>query len=490
MLRKCPSWIAVVTIAVLVSSCASMKERANEKILAGNFDEAAALFERAVQQDPNDAEAVEGLKRARAGILGKRLIEVRQARTAGNQAQALDQLLAIVDTENRWKQSPAAEARFTQEEEIELGFAYFKQDISSLLQQKKPLLASYRYRRYQPVFSAEKTAKHYTALETQIERSGKESCNELWKEAGAEAPYYTGFLSSYCQFWKIDKKMPAKIEQARVADLFSTLELSGSVQQLPAELQAVLRQELQEAFESSPWHHPRGPGQLKMQLAGNYSFSHAKNLVSVIHYYDASEPYEDFENVTKTRDIPYTVMESVIDPVTKQLRTVQVTKYRKETYQEKEKVVRHRMVKKAHPYSALRHQQSIELSVAANGQVGSRSIAMTYLNKANAQGDEHELSVPDIGLNPSRPQLLNPAAWVKSESPKLQAELSRKLSEAWISRFCTPGAGTRAELGELVQKCRRDKKAGAPAFINDWYQQNFGLTAGDAERLLGLESVR
>jgi hypothetical protein len=103
----------------------------------------------------------------------------------------------------------------------------------------------------------------------------------------------------------------------------------------------------------------------------------------------------------------------------------------------------------------------------------------------HAEGDEHALSIADIGLKPSKPQLLQEDVWVREQTAALRAELQGKLSEAWIGRYCSPSPGSRAVTGDQVQKCRRDRNAGSFAFVNDWYLKTFGIGVTEAEGMLG-----
>src|SRR4051794_18068864 len=97
-------WVLAVLVAFL--GCSSLKKKAQESLEAGSYDRAMQLFEQYLRKNPDDSEALQGLKDARHGWIDKKLISVRMARLAGNQQQALDLLLEALNKEQNWKFLP------------------------------------------------------------------------------------------------------------------------------------------------------------------------------------------------------------------------------------------------------------------------------------------------------------------------------------------------------------------------------------------------
>jgi len=474
---------------LFLTACANLKKRAQEQESAGNYDEAANLYERALKSNPKDPELATGLKSARDGVLSKRLIAVRQARLAGNQEQALNLLLETVQKEQAWGHPPRAAVAFTQNEETSFAFPFVNSKVKSAIDAKFPLQAEYWHRRYSAVFQSQEIQAKYTGLELAIAKSGKESCKHFLSLQKPQHPYFGDFAKSYCAHWGEPGKDLSRENEQKLSELYQSVAISGAVSNLPAEQQLSLQNELQSALEASPWFDVHGKKKVQITLQGNYTILHQKDLVNQVHQYPAQEPYEDFETVTRSRSVPYQASESRLDPATGKLTSVMVTKYRDESYTEQQKVVRYRSVTRHYPYNAIKHTQHLELAMALNAGIGPKGFATDLSDKADREGYQHDLNVVEVGLRPVRPDLVDPVQWIKGDFQKLRAQFLEKSTAEWVSLYCTPDAGSAdlASSGDRIHKCTRAKLATAPSFIGEWYEKNLGVNVQVAQELLALQ---
>ncbi len=473
-------------LVVGLFGCSSAEKNAQEKLENGEFQSAMEIYDRILKHDPGNLEAQEGQKRARGGVLGDRLIGVRKARASGNADAALDQLLEVRGFETAWNVFPPAAAKFTQDEETAYAWKPFSERIAGVLRAKQPLRAELLWQRYSTVFAGAKPAAANAALGPEIARAGKSHCGDLASKVSTHEPYYAGFVGRYCRHWKASAAPRAGADSGKTRELISGIDWSGSLQGLSSDHLAIVREALTDGLRSSAWYDPSGGRKLAVALNGNYSFSHAKNLVTRVKDYSVNEDYSEMELVTKTRDVPYIDHSRVVDPLTGAAKSIDVTRVRTESYSESTPVMHKRSVTRQFPYSALFHQQSIELNGDLHAELGGQDITANESNKSAAEGDEQNLRNDAVGLAPMNPALIDPTTWMKGESAKWRNTFGERLRTEWIAQICrTPeGHASAAALAEAVLKCRREPSAGSLPFVADWYTQSFGLASADVERLL------
>lgn len=484
-MRNLYSVLIAISLAAVFSSCGSAQKNATEKLENGEFASALEIFDRILKRDPGNLEAQEGQKRARGGVLADKLIGVRKARDSGSTDAALDQLLEVNTLEAAWNTFPPAAARFTQDEETAFAWKPYAARIDGVINAKQPLRAEQTWKRYAPVFTGPKHASGQASLGATIGRAGRSHCSELANATSPRDPYFTGFVARYCRYWKATAVPRAPVAGARTKDLYSGVRWEGNVS-IPAEYQPIIRTELEDAFRKSAWFDPAGGRKLAAILSGTYFFSHTKNLVTRVKEYDERETYTETENVMKTRDVPYSATETYLDPVDSTTKTRSVTRMKSESYWETQPVSRTRYVKKQFPYSALFHQQNIEMTGSLATKIGSQDLTVNTAEKSTAEGDEQTLSNAHVGLEPSRPRLIEPAGWVKGTAGKWGEAFTEKLRSEWISQICRApeSRASASEVAETVLRCRREPAAGSLPYVNDWYVKSFGLPQADVEKLL------
>lgn len=476
--------VLVSSVALLTSSCGSLEKSAQEKLENGDFDAALSLYERAAKNDPNNPEVQEGLKRARQGYIGNKLIEVRRYRSSGNSDQALETLKTVMDLESGWKTGPAAAAKYTQDEETGYAWKPFQEKIYGAIQSKQPLAAEYSLRRYSPVFSDAKYAKGVRAMNSDVVTSGKTQCSKLAKDADDELPYYAGFVARFCRHFKSQTRVAVN-EAARLGELYSGVEWEGSIAGMPSDYTGYFKTSWEEALKSSPWYDAKGKRRVKVKAGGNFSYDHQKVLVSRVHSYQEDEKYDTVENIVKTRQVPVTSVQWEKDPTDGLMKPKNVTSMKNESYEEPTKVTKSRKVDKQYPYNALFHTHAIAISQSFDAMLGDKSLSFTDSDHTKIEGDEQTIKRDEIGLKPMAAPDFNPNTWVKGQSEKAQKSLASLFARQWVDVNCASSAkGTSlAENGNYVLRCARDPGNVNSGIVNEWYKTAVGLASTDAEAL-------
>lgn len=364
-MTPCTSIRVCATLATLaLLGCASAKERAQESLLAGNYDDAIQRYERIVSRDAGDPEAVSGLRDARSGWLGQKLIQARMSRMAGNTNEALDFLMETVNRENSWKMAPGGKVAFTQEEESGFAWPTFVARVQSLLKEKHPLRAEILLRKYEPAFQG-RPKTELASVHTAVRRGGKNSCLSLKNERMRDKPYFARFVSTYCQFWSEGGAKADSISDT----LYGDTQIAVAGDGIGAETQGMVRTAVQKSFAQTAWYDARGKLKLEGKVDGQFSQSKNKTGLVLIQTYKENENYVETVPVEKHRQVAQQVLHQVVDPNTHLLQNIETTELKSESYWEQEPQTRTRQVEKNYRYPAWKHEQS--LALALNGQSGS-----------------------------------------------------------------------------------------------------------------------
>lgn len=477
---------AAIGLALLVSACSSLKGKAKDFMEAGAYDQALTYYQMAIDKDPSDVEARAGLMAARTKYVDTKLIETRMARLAGNNQQAMDLLLDIVVKEKAWGYAPPGQIAFTQEEEVAEGLRFLEAKSAQSIAQDRPLVALYYFRHYRPVF--ESTPGAYTASFRKAEAKGKLQCGKLAKLREKGRPYFAQFVGRVCTQWGQEQKDIAQVNSEIAKKLFNGVTVKFALAKVEGGLKSELDSAVQEAFRATPWYNASAPKKLELKVDGSFNHQHTEQPETLIHNYTVQEPYTAYEQVKKSRSVPYSdsQMKCFYDAQNKyQCAQDSVTRYRQEEYFETEPRTRYRDVPRTFPYTATHHRQLIEISMDGKLEFPAETQSIGQQEKAERAGYQHNHSRPDIGLKPSDPGLIDSNQWFREQTRKFSEKLRTSASQYWSALYCQPEGGNAslAATGEQVQKCLANPAAGAPAFADQWYQANFGISLSQAKEI-------
>lgn len=466
-------------------SCSSIEKQANEKLEKGEYDSSLQLFEQALQREPQKTELKEGLKKARSGVLSQKLIEVRRARMANQNLEALKLLRSVLQLEKEWDTFPPAAAKFTQEEETDFAFKPFQSLIDSKIQNHTALLAQSEFNKYKPLFDHQKFAESLQSISTDILTEGRSDCRKRWNQNSIKFPYFSDFLARYCQFWGIHQKQKEGFEKALNANLVSQIVFTGTIENLSASENALFSSKLNESFQNSSFYSEKGRLKINLNSSGKYLFNHTKSLMARLHPYKEEVPYNVIENVTKTRPVQKITQQSRFNPVSGKTETTPVIENQTETYTEQVSVVRYHTTDKQFPYNALFHHQEISLQYLGQIQFEKEALPFSASFQNIAEGDEQTIRNEGIGLFPSQPKLIEPQKWLESTSNGLKLKFEEKLSEYWISKYCSSSFELESpETAENIQLCFKNKEGKQTSFVKNWYSQNFSMNVEVVEKML------
>jgi hypothetical protein len=481
-------------VAITLAACSGLRGKADALYEKGAYFEAIQTYEAALQQNGRDEDALAGLKKARGMYLDKKLIEVRKARLGTNRQLAIDTLLELVKNEAQWDFFPGGAIAVTQEEESIEAMRFVEAQMNDSVTKDRPLWGLYLLNHYQPIFSGSLSTRREMLLR-QLSKVGVKQCENLARNESPSQPYFSELVRKVCTAWGVADKGKTAGRLGKRAVLYRAIRVEPQIAGFSRAYRAALSSSLENAFQQTPWFDPEGGQILNLNLTGEFRLIHETRPEVRIHGYSVQVPYTDYQEVSKTRQVAYQeyVDGCHYDAVTNAnvCNPRQETRYRNETYTEREPVTRYRSEPRSQRYDGIQHHQSLDLLAQGELRLGKLSKPLRLQGAAQKDGFEHHFNLPNMGLTPADPDLLDPEAWIRHHSEILGSDLRAQAEELWIGQYCQPmnAEPTLVATGDNVHRCLRLTYKSPPAFADAWYGRFFGLNVAQADELLKLSDL-
>ncbi len=474
--------ITAMAALMVQIGCTSMKERGSQAMEAGNYEQAVTFYEQSVARDPGDAEAVAGLRRSREQVLSQRLIQVRNARLAGNLDAAVSSLIGVFETQKKWEMTPGGGVAFTQQEEREMLQPHLAAKVESDLKGGFPLRAQSTLKAYSAVFDPVGAAR----IQARVQQSGKGSCETLRKELIAGKPYFSHWVANYCRFWGDTAKLGDAAKGALSDGLFGKMQLTVHAEALSPEVHGAVNEALSKAFRNSPWYDPSGKHVATASVTGSSKIEKSRDGIILEQPYQENESYIENAVVKKTRQVEYFEPVRTTDPATGQISEKLERRNRPEVYETVEPQTRKRPVSRTYRYPAFRVRQHLSLHLSAQFDLEGKPVEALLTDSHEAEAIEHDENQPKYGLKPKRADLMDASRWSRERVEQFAASFKNKVTELWVTDYCRDSgdAGTLAHSGNQVELCMRARVEPAPGFAEAWYQKILGLPYREARALL------
>ncbi|RXJ70846.1 hypothetical protein CS022_22225 [Veronia nyctiphanis] len=438
--------VSALTVALLLVGCVSMVERGNEAFEKGLYTEAAAFFEKAVAEDPNDLEAKQGLARARSKIVDQQLIDIRMLRMAANYSQAALKLQEILKMQSQWRTDAVAAQALTQNEEIRYATDWLKSEAKVLLNEKQPDKFRWFNHQFKTLIGTVRLSSTFDDYQQELSQIGKDKCVALGKEGSGQDFYYTSFVEKYCLAWSAPVSMELdNIDESRYSGISFTTDLNLNTFNnygLRGQLEGY-QSAMESAFTASPWFDRAGEKTAKFEL--NATVDYSRDSVSV----QRQKRYM----VTELRPDPNSVNGKV--PVE---------------------------VERVYLYPETTYQERFGVKVGYRGEVDGQKLWKTESENKSNRTQGHGIDYAEAGLFPVQPNFLDQSSIVGEELEKLKSAFSADLKTLWRDSYCRK-ANT-SLVAESVFRCAAvEPKNG---MVDNWFIQTFGIDYPKMKVLYGL----
>ncbi len=436
----------ILLLLLFLNGCSTARKRAQEALENNQYQQAIDQYEVLLKSDPNDAELRLGLQQAREGWIDQRLIEVRRARMASNLEQALDLLLEAFQRQNAWSLTAGGKVGFTQTEEVEFAWAFARKAAQEALAQQRPLRAEYFLKHYRILFE-ERFSATYAPLAQKTFQQGKQSCKTFAKSVPPGKFYLSQFASQHCRYWGESGLSTARAAaDPDIAPSFQRMQWNASIVSLSPERLGGFTQALFDRFKKTAWYNPQSQAALPAKLTGRY-----------------------------------------LERLTREPRLQNHRYWVREQVNQKE----FKSVEKTFTYWAQQVNQTLELELLLELELGSQPLSITLSEKSETGGMEHQENHPKLELYPSRAQLQEIGPWFNSQSEGFSKKFEDQLIQIWKDRYCRDDASNASgdpnlpsAQGNRVLRCIQQPLPQYPAFVENWHRQHFGLSCLQALSLL------
>jgi hypothetical protein len=470
--------------------CSSLHREAKEAFEAGKYDAALEAYTALVKQDSQDDDAIIGLQKTREKLLDIGLLKVRRIRLEGKTTQSIDALLELVRLENEWKFFPKDRVMFTQEEETKEAYQIVNRMVDEALRKDQPLRGSYFIRNYEPVFQGQ-MLQLYERKKAEITKRGENSCKEFANGNLNKKPFLAGFLKKYCTHWGVAHRSIANSEDSKAEFLFRDVGLDLMISGIPKEALADFREDISWGLKQTPWYDPTAKKILRLSLQGDFQNQHLKKAVPQQHHYTISVPYTEYVTVQRSRQVPVTRYRQQCSYTYggyQSCYSVPYTDYETEYYSSVEPRIAYKQVPQVQPYMGYVHAQRLGISVNGGAILDGKTLPLKISEVQREESFSHDTDMPNIGLYPEEPELEDPLMFVKYQARELGKRFESSLKNEWKARYCralSAGASSFSD-GDTVIRCLKIIPVDPPLIVDKWFSKNFGLTAKQADHLLGL----
>lgn len=440
-----------------VSSCSTLSKQAKEQLENKNYDEALILFDRLVQEKPNDGEALEGQRKSREGVVDKNLIRVRLARMGQNYQESLDLLRDVVLKEREWNLYPSGAVAFTQAEETNEAKKIINRELTSILKEKKPLKVLFWVERYKLMFD-EKFQTYLTNFKKSAMQEGASQCGNWTKTTSAATPFWSQFVKRYCNVMQVQKNIPAFDKK-----LYAKVDLKLEQPTIPKPLENLLASEMNKAFLKTGWYDVDSKRNLGVVLNGTYSFADNRHMEQRTHSYEESIPYTAYVEKEK------------FDSTGK-------------SYKVSEPTTRYRDEQRFHRYMGTSIYQKIQMQSNLRSDVNLIH-ALPFSFDKNVNEFTHNENMPSIHLSPQGPVESKPEGnWQTQIAGEYSAEFKKSLIADFKTAFCDPLSESMnpVMLSDQSLLCLRETIGSPYMIVERHFKNQFGLTVLETNSLVKL----
>jgi hypothetical protein len=473
----------VCFVLLFLAGCSSLHKKAGELMEEKVYDEAQKVYLEILRGDPKDTKALIGLKKAREGSIGARLIEVRQQRFGGNMTEAAELLRDILINIKTWQVYPSGAVAFTQGEETDFAVRDLEAESRIALSQDHPLRVAFFLARYQDFFQ-EKRLKIFQNLRAAASQMGLEKCRKGLGSTRKDLSYYREFLANTCIFW--GDKQP-ELKKPVSHGLYNRVATQIQLDELPEQLKTRLENETQTAFQYSPWYDAAGAGPLTLSISGRYSFQTGRKPAVFTHAYEQVEPYSSTELVEKHRSVPVKTTKNFATPDGK-TGTETTTEYRDETYTQLETITRTRTVTYHFNYDGTEIEQNLTLQTAAKARLVGLSEPVTLTATVNDRNltAESQTNIPSKQLYARTAVIRNENEWFQAQMEAWRKQNLEQLRDLWVRNFCQPFQANAdvTQQGDRVFQCLRERNRPTPPFADSWLEQHEGVNTSELNQVL------
>ena len=471
--------IKIIFSLLFLFSCAH--DNADKLYKNKLYKESLKAYEDILQSNPEDMDAKLGVQKSRSGIISEMVIEARLQRLAGNQKNACDKLVELIDYESKWNDKLDYAAGQSQFKELEYAKSFLYSEIKNHIKNNKALKAHSILFEYSKIFSTAKKDPLYVDLKAQINKLAQSNCSKLSAKINKKSLFYGKYVNKYCGFFG------SKLTQIQYDRSSTYSKINIQFTDAPNAIDRnIFSYNMTDSFENSFLYDQKSTQSINLQVKIDSTKIRKSRKKHLIYRYSLEVPYTSYGNQREFKSVPYSVKEKVKVGCKKLENTIclepimadkTITKYKSVSKNVQVKETKLRTEYQTLRYPATEHsiKASIKLK-ASSGLVGFANY-YSYQNKFI----EHYASFKEASITP---QIFkgNGLREFKEESMKAASlSIIDKYRRIWQSKYCSQ-VSTDNPAREQVFRCLAANEANKKS--TSWFIGKFGLSYSSALNLL------
>ncbi|WP_147450262.1 hypothetical protein [Corallococcus carmarthensis] len=423
--------VPALLCAGALTACTTIRGQANDLAEKGRFVEAAEVYLKLVNDEPNNPEYRASLDDLRWRGLSQLLTQARQARVEGRDEDAEANLEQFLAYKVKWNSKLDGGMESSLLEEMAGTHQHLRQLISEQAKRGNALTAESHLDRKRALLGHPEMAPIRRDMEEAVAQGGVATCEKLKHTLAGGAQHWTELVSRYCGHYQQPAPSAAVFPEALGLPTWQ-----ASVDGISNDVVQYLMTRLSGAFESTPWFSAASPRHAPLTIAGNLVERSTSQPVELTATWTESVPYTDHEDRTATAEVPYTVEESYEDKGEMKKRLVRQTKTVE--YKTTVEVTKYRDVSRSFGYQALRRGVEYHFAVVAQGILVDQHapLAVKAEKALSASGYEHNITFEPGGVRPQKFERPNKEGWLDGELRGYEQSFFASLLARWQDSYC------------------------------------------------------
>ncbi|AFE03919.1 putative lipoprotein [Corallococcus coralloides DSM 2259] len=427
--------VPALLCAGVLSACSTTRGKANDLAEKGRFVEAAEVYVKLVQDEPNNPEYRASLDDLRWRGLSQLLTQARQARVEGREEDAEVNLEQFLSYKVKWNSKLDGGMESSLLEEMAGTHRHLRQLIIDPAKLGHALTAESHLDRKRALLAHPEMAPIRRDVEEAVAQGGAATCAKLKQSLSGGAQHWAELVSRYCGRYQQAAPRAGLFPEALGVPTWQV-----SVDGISNDVVQYLMTRLSGAFEASPWYSEASQRHAPMTIAGSLSERRMSEPVTLTAPWTERVPYTDHEDRTATAEVPYSVEESYEEKGVMKKRLVRQTKTVE--YKTTVEVTKYRDVSRSFDYHAQRRGVEYHFAVVAQGVLQERHapLAVKAENALEASGYEHNITFEPGGVRPQVFQRPNKEGWLDGQLRGYEQTFFASLMSRWQDAFCTAPA--------------------------------------------------
>lgn len=450
-------------VFVLLIGCASNADRAKEHMEKENWEKAHEYWVKALKDNPNDEEIIEGKREAEFEITNKKLVQLRNLIKVGKSQQAVDLAWELNKLHMKWGYNSGHNISAFHDKQINALYPLFVKLVKTENYRKYPLKQYILVSRFEPIF-VKRNLNQIKEIKAGIEGEGKSFCRKLKRGVSNNKPFHADMVSRVCHVF--DHSAEIQKTQDRQNPFLKSLAKSASYQikvgGLPGNFHDNFKSLMMGKAEKTPYFHAVGSNNIDFNIYGSISRKTRARTVLRQKDYTVTETYKKYEDV-------------YVDG-----------------RKEKKAVKKKREVTKTYTYYTTESTRVYKYNLKAKYILGGRERIVTLTDKDTQKIENHAITFRPAGIFPTSQEFDGKAEVMERIMAKFADKSKTQLEGLWDRTYCLgdlPGGFSFAT--EKMMKCRMLVNSKNQKY-KIWVKTFFGISSDDDvkdfEALMGLNS--